>query len=147
MLWIQLFSRARKNAEVYGCARTDSPNPAFAPHRPNLQYAAPATTPTAAASSIGPSISKVLRIENRNASHRRPVLATSTSTKIPVVVGCVSIARNRSNASAERAPHEVRAGARNGSAVASRNRHVTSSRYPRYGVVRNRPTPASIVIR
>ena len=56
-----------------------------------------------------------------------PATAMRTSTKTPSVVGWVRPARNRNRNRAERAPHDVLAGSRKGSASARKYRHITLS--------------------
>ena len=76
---------------------------------------------------MGPSASRVLRKENRLVSRWKPAPAARTATKMAVVVGWVTVARNISSASAERAPHDVLAGPMNGRVRARMYRHMMLS--------------------
>ena len=60
------------------------------------------------------------------------------------VVGCVNAAAIDNRKTAERAPHDVRDGPRNGRIAQSRNSIMVLSRYPTYGVVRNNAAATSM---
>ena len=140
---VHSFSRAVKNAAVYGGGSAASAKLADEPQMPITQHASPAIMPKPTDINIGPSAFSAEPNENRLVRKCQPNTDSRMPPKITHVVGCVNAAAIPIRNSAVRAPHDSRASSRNGIVRHSSRSTVALSRYPMYGVDRNSATEAS----
>ena len=117
---------------------------AVGPQIPMTHMARPPIMPNPQDISIGPSEFNAEPNENLLVKKWKPKTASSTTPKITQVVGCVNAAVTDNRNTADRAPHDVRDGPRNGSSAQRRKSIMVLSRYPTYGVVRNSAAATNI---